>query len=94
MAWWLGIFIGIGVMGGYVALRVLTHHLARARSDVRSSLLVELGGLGARMVIVLCAVALVLALAPVSPVSFVGTVLSLLVVSIITETVFVVRRLR
>lgn len=93
MAWWLGIGIGIGLMGGHAALRLLTHRLALRRADAHSFLLFELGGLGGRMVLLLCAVALVLTLVPVDEAAFVGTVLLLLVISLIVEVRLVVRHL-
>ena len=92
MAWWLGIGAGLGLMSVYAALRLVTHRLARARSDLHTFTLVELGGLGGRMLTILIAAAIVLAFAPVSPVAFVATVLSLLVLSIAIETVLVLRR--
>jgi len=85
MAWWLGIGVGVGVMGGYAALRVWGNRLARRQSDVRAFLLVELGGLGGRLLLVLGAVALVVGLVPVHVGAFVGTVLSLLTLSIALE---------
>lgn len=92
MAWWLGIGVGVGVMCGYAALRLWIHRCARRRPDVRSFLLVELGGLAGRMVLVLSAVGLVLAFVPVHPEAFVATVLALLVLSIAVETALVARR--
>lgn len=92
MAWWLGIGVGVGVMCGYVALRVWVHRRARRRPDVPSFVIVELGGLAGRMVLVLGAVGLVLAFVPVHPEAFVGTVLAMLVLSIAVETALVARR--
>ena len=92
MAWWLGIGVGVGVMGGYTALRVWGHRLARKQSDVRAFLLVELGGLGGRLFLVLMTVALVVGLVPVDVGAFVGTVLSLLTVSIAIEVARFARR--
>lgn len=80
-------------MGGYVALRLLTHRLAQRQPDVRTFVIVEMGGLVGRMMLVLGGAALVLVLLPVDPNAFVGTVLSLLVLSVGVETVLVVRRL-
>ncbi len=93
MAWWLGIAIGVGVMGGYAALRLLTHRLAQRQSDVRAFLVVELGGLLGRVTLVLGGVAFVLVLVPVNVAAFVGTVVSLLVLSIIAETALIARHL-
>ena len=53
---------------------------------------VELGGLAVRLVGVLAAVALVLALVPVHTGAFVGTVLTLLALSIAVEAALVARR--
>jgi len=94
MAWWLGIGVGIGVMGGYAALRGWARRLARRQSDVRAFLLVELGGMGGRAVLVLGAVALVVGLVPVHVGAFVGTVLSLLTLSIVLEVARTARRER
>lgn len=93
MAWWFGIAVGVGVMGGYAALRLLTHRLAQRQTDVRAFLVVELGGLLGRVMLVLSVVALVLVLVPVNVTAFAGTVVSLLVLSIITETVLIARHL-
>lgn len=81
-------------MGVHVTLRVLTHRLARKYSERRLFLIVELGGLGGRTVMLLSAMVLVLAFAPVHEAAFAGTVLALLVASIIVETHLMVRRMR
>lgn len=85
MAWWLGIVIGLGVMTGHMLLRHLTHRWAARRAESRTFLLFELGGMGVRMVLVLSAVGLVLAFVPVPKAAFVGTVIVLLIVSMIAE---------
>ena len=93
LTWWLSIGAGIGVMGGHAALRVFTHRLALSRSTRDAFLLFELGGLGARMVLVFGAVALVLLYAPVNPAAFVGTVIVLLILSMVFETRLMFRRM-
>jgi hypothetical protein len=93
MAWWLGVAIGMGVMGGYAALRLLTHRLAQRQRDVRSFLAVELGGLLGRVMLVLGSVVLVLGFAPVNAAAFAGTVVSLLILSIVVEVGLLVRHL-
>lgn len=80
-------------MAGHAVLRVLTHHLALGRSSRQAFLLLELGGLGVRMVLVFGAVALVLLYAPVHEKAFVGTVLVLLVLSMGLETRLILRRM-
>lgn len=90
MDWWIGIAVGIGVMAVHAALRLLTHRLAGRYSGM-SFLIVELGGLGGRMLLLMVAVALVLVFAPLSEVAFVGTVLFLLVLSIILEARLILR---
>jgi hypothetical protein len=92
MGWWLGIGVGVGVMGGYAALRLWLRRLARRRPHVSTFVAVELGGLAVRMMGVLGAVGLVLALVPVHAGAFVGTVLALLALSIAVETALVARR--
>jgi len=82
---WLSIGAGLGVMGGHALLRVLTHRFALSRPTPKGFLMLELGGLGARMLLVFGAVALVLLYTPVRPAVFVGTVLVLLLLSIILE---------
>ncbi len=77
-------------MAVHSVLRLLTHRLA-GRYSGTASLIVELGGLGGRMLLLVTAVALVLGFAPVSSISFVGTVLSLLVVSIVAEACLILR---
>lgn len=90
MDWWIGVAVGIGVMAGHSVLRLLTHRLAGRHSET-AFLVVELGGLGGRMLLLMIAVALVLGFAPVSKIAFVGTVLSLLVLSIIIEVRLILR---
>jgi hypothetical protein len=85
LTWWLSIGAGLGVMGGHTALRVLTHRLALSRPTRKGFLLLELGGLGARMMLVFAAVALILLYVPVRPAVFVGTVLVLLLLSMVLE---------
>jgi hypothetical protein len=93
LTWWLSIGAGIGVMSGHALLRVLTHRLALSRSTRKGFLLLELGGLGARMALVFGAVALILLYAPVHAAAFVGTVLVLLVLSMILEARLIFRRM-
>jgi len=80
------------VMGGHALLRALTHRLALRQIDRQRFLVIELGGLGARMLALLGAVALILTLAPVHEEGFVGTVLLLLVLSMAVETRLIFRR--
>lgn len=94
MSWWSGIGAGLGIMAVHIALRVLTHRLALKCAGGPLFLFVELGGLGGRTIVLLVAMVLVLALAPVHKAAFAGTVLFLLVLSIIVETGLVARRLR
>lgn len=93
LTWWLSIGIGMGVIGGHAALRVLTHRLALSRSTRSTFLLFELGGLGARMALVFGAVTGVLLYGPVHEAVFVGTVLVLLVLSMVVETRLILRRM-
>ncbi len=93
LSWWLGIGVGIGVMGGHAALRAVTHRLALRRSTQRAFLLVELGGLGGRMVLLFGAVAFILLYIPVHQGAFVGTVLLLLVASMVFEVYLIFRHL-
>ncbi len=88
-SWWLGIGAGVGIMGVHAAVRLWAHALARRAADVRTFLVWELGGLGVRMMLVLVGSGGILLTAPVHPVVFVGTVVTLLVLSMILE----VRRL-
>ena len=81
------------MMGGHAALRVLTHRLALRASGRQTFLLLELGGLGVRMVLVFGAVAVVLLYAPVHETVFVGTVLVLLILSMILEARLILRRM-
>lgn len=91
-AWWLGILLGIGVIGLHAALRILVHLFAFRMPDHRTFVFLELGGLGGRMMVVFGAVALVLLFVPVHPVAFVATVLLLLILSMGVETYFFARR--
>lgn len=93
LTWWLSIGAGIGVMSVHAGLRVFTHRLALGRSTRSLFLLLELGGLGARMILVFGAVALTLLYAPVHPVAFVGTVIALLILSMVFEARLVLRRM-
>lgn len=92
-SWWLGIGIGVGLIGIHAAARGLTHRFALRASDRRTFLLVELGGLGGRMGLVFGAVALVLLYVPVHAGAFVGTVIVLLIASMVAETRLIVRRM-
>lgn len=91
LTWWLSIAAGGLLMGGHAALRVLTHRFALKRSTQRAFLLLELGGLVARMALVFGAVALVLLLVPVHAAAFAGTVLALLVLSMGIEVRLIFR---
>jgi len=93
LSWWLSIGAGGLVMGLHAALRVLTHRFALHVSDRRLFLLVELGGLGGRMVIAFVGVALGLAYAPVHEGAFIATVLVLLILSMSVEARTVIRRM-
>lgn len=93
LSFWFSIGAGALLMAGHAALRVLTHRLALDRSTRKAFLLLELGGLGARMALVFGAVALVLLSVPVHEKAFVGTVLVLLVLSMGLETRFILRRM-
>lgn len=93
MGWWFSIGVGVAVMAAHGALRVFTHRLALRQSRGRSFLLYELVGLGGRMVLVLSAVTVVLAMVPVHKAAFVGTVLLLLVVSMLFELRLVLQHL-
>lgn len=88
---WLGIAVGFGIVGLHAASRVLTHRLALQASTRRAFMVWELGGLGGRMALVFCAVALVLLYVPVHAAAFVGTVLVLLVGSMVIETGLIIR---
>ncbi len=92
-SWWFSVGMGIGVVGIHAAVRVLAHSLALGSSDQRSFLLLELGGLGGRMVLVFAATALVLLLLPVQIAVFVSTVIGLLILSVIVETGLIARRM-
>lgn len=92
-SWWLGIALGMGIIGLHVGARVLTHHFALQASDRRTFLWVELGGLGGRMALVFGAVALVLLVVEVHRVAFVSTVIGLLIVSMGVETRLIIRRM-
>ena len=93
LTWWLSIGGGILIVGGHAGLRVLTHRLALRASARQAFLLLELGGLGIRMALVFGAVALVLLYAPVHETVFVGTVLVLLILSMILEARLIFRRM-
>lgn len=82
--------VGIGVMAVHAALRLLTHRVA-GRYSGTAFLVVELGGLGGRMLLLMGAVALVLLCTRVPKIPFVGTVLLILVLSIIVETRLILR---
>ena len=92
-SWWLGIGLGIGVLALHTAGRILAHSLSSRASDHRTALLVEMGGIGGRMLFVFVAVALVLLFVPVHPVSFVVTVIALLVLGMVVETRLMARRM-
>lgn len=92
-SWWLSIGMGIGVVGMHATVRVLGHYLALGSSDHRLFLLLELGGLGGRMVLVFGAVALILFFLPVQGAVFVSTVIVLLILSVIVETSLIARRM-
>lgn len=92
MSWWVGVVMGVGVMGGYALLRILTHRLALRQAERKSFLVIALGGMSVRMLALLGAVALVLTLVPVHEEGFVGTVLLLFVLSMVVEIFHVTRR--
>lgn len=92
-SWWLGIGMGIGVVGLHAAVRGLAHYFAFGASDQRLFVLLELGGLGGRMMLVFGAVAVVLLLLPVHKAVFVGTVVVLLLLSLIVEAGLIARRM-
>lgn len=93
LPFWFSIGAGILLMAGHAVLRVLVHRLALDRPTRRDFLLLELGGLAARMTLVFGAVALVLLYVPVHEKAFVGTVLVLLVLSMGLETRLILRRM-
>lgn len=78
-------------MAVHSALRLLTHRLAGQYSG-KTFFVIELGGLGGRMLLVMAAVSFVLLWTPVPKIVFVGTVLLLLVLSIIVEVRFILGR--
>lgn len=80
-------------MVAHALLRVLTHRLALQNASRRMFLLLELGGMGARMALVFAAVAVILLYAPVHTGAFVGTVLVLLILSMVFEARLVFRRM-
>jgi hypothetical protein len=90
-SWWLGIGVGIAIMGLHTVVRIGAHYFSLRTDDQRAFFLLELGGLGGRMLLVFGAVALVLLFVPVHPVAFVGTVIVLLIASIIVETCLMLR---
>lgn len=92
-SWWLSIGMGIGIVGAHAAVRVLAHYFAFSTSNQRVFLLLELGGLGSRMILVFGAVALVLFFLPVQGAIFVSTVIVLLILSVIVETGLIARRM-
>lgn len=92
-SWWLGIVLGIGVVGLHAGARILTHRFALDASDRLSFLWLEFGGLAGRMALLFGAVLLVLLLVEVHEVAFVSTVLTLLVVSMGVETYLIVRHM-
>jgi len=96
MGWslWLGIGMGIAVIGGHAVLRLGGHRLARTASDPQRFLVFELGGLGVRMALVLGAIGLVLLYLPVHKVGFAVTVTMLLLVSVGMEVRHIRRRMR
>ena len=91
-SWWLGIGMGIAVIGLHAVVRMGAHYWSLRADDQRTFLLLELGSLGGRMLLVFGAVALVLLFVPVHAAAFVGTVVVLLIVSTILETGFAARR--
>jgi len=91
-SWWLGLGLGVGVVGLHAAVRRIAHHFAQRASDQRTFLLWEIGGLGARMTVVLGTVALVLLSVPVNRVTFVATVVFLLVLTLGSEVLILARR--
>lgn len=91
-SWWLGIGMGIAVMGLHAAVRVGAHYFSLRTADQHTFLLLELGSLGGRMLLVFGAVALVLLFVPVHAAAFVSTVIGLLILSTILETHSMVRR--
>ncbi len=93
LSWWLGIGLGIGVVGLHAVLRVLTHRFALRASERRSFLLLELGGLIVRMALAFGAAVLIFLFAPVHEGAFAGTVVILLVLSMIGETSLVFRQM-
>ena len=92
-AWWLGIGLGIGVVGLHTAGRVLAHYFSFRVPDQGAFLLLEMGGLGVRMFVVFGAVVLVLLFVPVHPVAFVATVILLLTLGMTMETYLIARRM-
>jgi len=91
---WLGLGGGVVTAGLHAAARVLTHYVALRVSGRKTFLVIELGGLGARMGLVFVVMILVLLYAPVHVPTYVGTLLSLLFVSIAFEIWMIVRRMR
>jgi hypothetical protein len=84
--WWLGIGLGFVIVGLHTVGRILAHYFSLRVSDQGTFLMLEMGGLGARMLFVFGAAALVLLFVPVHPVAFVGTVIVLLILGMIVET--------
>jgi len=92
-AWWLGIGLGIGVIGLHTAVRILGHYFSFRASEQGTFLLLEMGGLGARMFFVFGMVALVLLFVPVHPVAFVGTVVVSLILGMVIEAYLIACRM-
>lgn len=91
--WWLGIGLGIVVIGLHTVGRILAHYFSFRVADQGTFLLLEMGGLGGRMLFVFGTVALVLLFVPVHPVAFVGTVIVLLILGMVAETYLIARRM-
>jgi uncharacterized membrane protein YqjE len=82
---WLAAAVGIVVMAGHAALRVVTHWISRRSANVHAALGLEVGGLLLRMLLLLGVMVLVLVFTSVHKKAFAGTVLALLVLSLIVE---------
>lgn len=90
---WVGIGAGIATIGLHAGTRLFTHYLSLRTSDRKLFLLVELGGLGGRMVLVFGVVVLVLLYVPVHEIAYVSTVIVLLLGSMVVEVRLIVRRM-
>lgn len=90
---WIGIGAGIATIGLHAGTRLFTHYLSLQTSGRRLFLLMELGGLGGRMLLVFGAVTIVLLYAPVHEVAYVSTVIVLLLGSMAVEVRLIVRRM-